>query len=137
MMRWIYAGGIAVILFTFVSDIGWHIDYELAANWSLTVGAAIVLTFTVLYATRSNWKANPIGVILLIESIFLTGMLWQIVASVWWDEHYPFRQQIRFVIYALMAVSYIAMTASLLREQRRDRAKWADAMAELEEDTNG
>lgn len=122
-MRWIFGGGIAIILVTFLADIGLRVDYRLAANWSLTVGAAVVATFLVLYLTRSNWKANRIGVILLTKSVFLTAMLWQIVVSVWWDEHYPFRQQIRFVLYAMMAISYIAMTASLLREQRRDRDK--------------
>lgn len=137
MIRSIFCGGIAIILFTFVSDIGWHIDYELAANWSLTVGAVVVTTFTGLYASRSNWKANTIGRILLVKSIFLTGMLWQIAASVWIDENYPFRQQIRFVIYALMAVSYIAMVATLIREQQRDRHKRAAALAAEGDDTDG
>lgn len=137
MMRWIYLCGVLVILFTFFADIGWEINYELAANWSLTVGAAMVTVFTVLYATRSNWKANPIGRILLVKSIFLAGMLWQIVASVWIDEAYPFRQQIRFVIYALMAVSYIAMTASLLREQQRDRRQRIDQQCETSEVNDG
>lgn len=120
-MRWIFGGGIAIILVTFLADIGLHVNYELAANWSLTVGALVVTAFLVLYLVRSNWRANRIGVILLTKSVFLTAMLWQIVASVWWDEQYPFRQQIRYVLYAMMAISYIAMTASLLREQRRDR----------------
>lgn len=137
MIRSIFCGGIAIILFTFVSDIAWHIDYELAANWSLTVGAVVVTTFTGLYASRSNWKANTIGQILLVKSIFLTGMLWQIAASVWIDENYPFRQQIRFVIYALMAVSYIAMVATLIREQQRDRHKRAAALAAEGDDTDG
>lgn len=136
-MRWIFGGGIAIILVTFLADIGLPVDYRLAANWALTVGATFVTAFLVLYAVRSNWRANRIGVILLTKSVFLTAMLWQIVASVWWDQHYPFRQQIRFVLYAMMAISYIAMTASLLREQRRDRATRADAMAELEEDIDG
>lgn len=121
LMRWIYGGGVAIILTTFLADIGLPVDYRLAANWSLTIGAVFVTAFLALYASRSNWRANHIGIILLTKSVFLTSMLWQIVASVWWDEHYPFRHQIRFVLYAMMAISYIAMTASLVIEQRGRR----------------
>jgi hypothetical protein len=121
-MRWIYGVGGAVIVFTFLSDLWWAINYELAANWSLTVLTVCVTVFTVLYAARSNWKANPIGAILLAKSIFLTVTLWQIVASVWVSTEYPFRQQIRFVIYALGALAYITMVVSLWRYQHQDRS---------------
>lgn len=125
-MRWVYGGGIAIILVTFLADISRTVDYNLAANWSLTGGAMFVTAFTIIYGVRSNWRANHIGVILFTKSVFLTAMLWQIVASAWSESDYPFRQEIRFVLYTMMAFAYITMTISVIREQRRDRRELAE-----------
>lgn len=120
-MRWVYGGGILVILTTFIADIWLPVDYWKAAAWSLTLGAGFVTVFTVRYAFWSNWRANPIGVILFTKSILLTAMMWQIVLSTWWDGDYPYRHPIRFVIYAMFALAYITMDVTLLRQQKRDR----------------
>lgn len=122
-MRWVYGGGLVIIAATFIADIGGlPVDYWRAAAWSLTLGAGFVSFFTVRYAFWSNWRSNDIGRILLTKSILQTAMLWQIVATTWIGQEYPFRNEIRFVIYAVFALSYITMDVALLRKQRRDHA---------------
>lgn len=111
---------IAVSLFL-LGDMWWTLDYQLAANIAIAVLAAAVNVFTVLYVTRSNWKANRIGRIFLRKCIFLSLVLNQIVAAVWFDSEYPGRQHVRFAIYALGAIAYIAMVVSLWHEQQKDR----------------
>lgn len=122
-MRWVYAAGVATIAGVFVSDVWFSIDYRLGANLSLIFEAVLVTTFTVLYAARSLWRSNRIGKIFFTKSVVLAAVLWQIVASQWWDDDYPLRQQIRYIIYTLGALVYIPMLISLWREQQRDRAR--------------
>lgn len=125
-MRWIYGGGLVVIVTTFLVDLaGLPVDYWRAAAWSLTLGAVFVSFFTVRYGFWSNWRSNRIGKILLTKSVLQTAMLWQIVATTWIGQEYPFRNEIRFVIYAVFALSYITMDVALLREQRKNRDEHA------------
>lgn len=121
-MRWAYAAGVMVVVATFISDIWFPVDYRIAANVSLIYIAVLTAVFAVRYAFWSNWRANHIGRTLFAKSVVLPFVLWQIVIATWWDSDYPFRQQIRFVIYTLGAVAYITMVVMLWREQRRDRA---------------
>lgn len=121
-MRWIYGGGGAVIVTTFLADmIGLPVDYWRAAAWSLTFGAVFVTIFTALYGTRSNWRSNRIGKIFLAKSVLLTAALWQIVATTWVGQDYPYRNEVRFVIYAVLALAYATMDIALIREQNSDR----------------
>lgn len=121
-MRWIYAGGISIIVTTFLCDLlGLPVDYWRAAAWSLTFGALFVTIFTVLYITRSNWRSNRIGRIFCAKSVLLTLALWQIVATTWGGQDYPFRNEIRFIIYAMIALAYATMDVALVREQNHDR----------------
>lgn len=122
MMRGIYAGGAAVIVTTFLVDaLGAEVDYWRAAAWSLTFGAVFVTIFTVLYLFRSNWRSNRIGRIFLAKSVLLSAALWQIVATTWIGQDYPFRNEIRFTIYAVLALAYASMDVALIREQNHDR----------------
>lgn len=126
-MRWIYGGGVAVILVTFLADmIGLPVDYWRAAAWSLTLGAAFVTVFTILYGSRSNWRSNRIGKIFLAKSVLLSAALWQIVATTWIGQDYPYRHEIRFVVYAVLALAYATMDVALIREQNADRALHPD-----------
>lgn len=118
-MRWVAA--VLAILGFIVADIWFDIDYEVAANTAIVVMAAIVTAFAALYALRSKWRSNRIGRIYLTKSLILAAVLWQIVAAVWINTEYPGRQHIRFAIYALGALAYLLMLASLRREQARDR----------------
>jgi len=121
-MRWIYGGGISVIVMTFLCDaLGLPIDYWRAAAWSLTFAAFFVTVFTVLYITRSNWRSNRIGRIFCAKSVLLTVALWQIVATTWVGQDYPYRNEIRFIIYAMIALAYATMDVALIREQNLDR----------------
>lgn len=112
---------VLVVIGTLLSDVWLDIDYRVAANVSLAAAAVFVNAFTVLYASRSRWKAYRIGAIYLVKCVGLSLFLTQATVSVWWDDGYPYRQQIRFAIYATMAIVYVPMLISLWREQQRDR----------------
>ncbi len=122
-MRWLYLAGLIAIAGTFVADIWLTIDYEFDANVSLIYLAVLVAAFTLLYGFRSNWRANRVGKVFLVKTVFLSLVLAQIVLSTWWDTDYPLRQQIRFVLYTAGAWTYASMVVTLLREQRRDRKR--------------
>lgn len=126
-MRWLYLAGFLAIAGTFIADIWLTIDYEFDANVSLIYLAVLVTAFTVLYGLRSNWRANRVGQVFLIKSVFLSLVLVQIVLSSWWDADYPLRQQIRFILYTAGAWTYASMVVALYREQNRDRRKRASA----------
>lgn len=125
-MIWVYLAGIATIIATFLADIWVGIDYRVAANTALVFLAAFVSVFTVMYGVGSNWRANRIGKVFLLKGVAFSVVLWQIVIAVWVDTDCPYRQHLRFVIYALGAVAYAAMVVALWREQRRDRQLLGD-----------
>ncbi|MBU8833582.1 putative phage holin [Mycolicibacterium goodii] len=120
-MRWVYAAGLAAIAATFAADIWLPVDYRIAANTTIPVLAALVIVFATLYGLRSKWWSNRVGPIMLVKSVLLALVLVQISVSQWWDTDYPFRHQIRFTIYSLGAIAYIAMNVELWREQQHDR----------------
>lgn len=122
-MRWLYFLGLFGITGTIVSDIWCDIDYEIAANVSLIYIAALSAVFAVRYAGWSKWWTNRIGKVYLAKSAILALVLTQAVLSVWWQDDYPGRQIIRFIIYSLGAVVYVPMLVTLWREQRRDRQR--------------
>lgn len=122
-MRRIYGVGIAIIVMTFLADVWLPIDYWRAAAWSLTLAAVVITVFTVLYGVRSNWRANRIGVIFFAKSVLLTVAMWQIVLTTWVGQDYLYRNQIRFIIYAILALAYVTMDVMLWREQQRDRER--------------
>lgn len=120
-MRWIYAVGAAGVAATVISDIWIDVDYGLNADIALLCIGALAVAFAALYGGRSRWWTNRIGKVYLAKSLILALVLAQAVVSVWWQDDYPGRQIIRFVIYSLGAVAYVPMLVSLWREQQRDR----------------
>jgi hypothetical protein len=120
-MIWLYLIGTIAIVATFVADLWVHIDYRIAANVSLVYMALFVTVFTLLYAIRSNWRVNRIGKVFLAKGIAFSAVLWQIVIALWIDTEYPHRQELRFAIYSLGALAYLAMVVVLVIEQRNDR----------------
>lgn len=126
MMRWLYLVGLLGIAATFVSDIWCDIDYSIAADVSLVYIAVLSAAFAVRYAGWSKWWTNRIGTVYLAASVILALVLTQAMVSVWWQDDYPGRQIIRFIIYSLGAVAYVPMLVSLWREQRRDRRRRRD-----------
>lgn len=121
-MRWVYFVGVAAIVGTFLADAWFWIDYRIGANVSLIYMAVLVTAFTVLYGVRSRWRGNRIGKVFFTKSVVLAFVLWQIVLATW-DTEFPWRQQLRFVIYTLGAIGYIPMLVTLWREQQRDRER--------------
>ncbi|AFL47953.1 hypothetical protein AVANI_40 [Mycobacterium phage Avani] len=120
-----YMAGFLGIVAVFLSDVWLDIDYRLAANWTLTLMAVLVSVFTVLYGVRSKWGTNRIGRVFFTKSVFLTVVLWQGTLSSWGGADYPYRDTIRFVIYASGVVAYAPMIITLWCEQRRDRRRRA------------
>ena len=94
---------------------------NIAADIALTLMAFAVLVFTLLYGFRSAWRTNRIGRVFLVKSSFLSLVLAQVCVSVWTQRDYPFRDEIRLVIYGLGFLSFLFMIRTLWREQQRDR----------------
>ncbi|WP_458860411.1 putative phage holin [Mycobacterium adipatum] len=121
-MRWVYGVGFAGIAATFLADLfGITVNYPLITAWSVTFGALLVSYFTLSYGFQSNWRSNRIGKIMLAKSVLFSFTMWQIVATTWGGNEYPYREQIRFAIYASFALAYATMDIALWLEQRRDR----------------
>lgn len=121
-MIWLYLfGGLAVVA-TVLADL-WtdSIDYRLAANISLIYVAASVSVFTLLYGFRSAWRNNRVGRVFLTKSVIFSVFLTEVTVAAWWDVDYPGRQHVRYVLYTLAAITYVAMVVVLLQEQRRKR----------------
>lgn len=119
-MRWFYILGVASMVATLFADRWIDVDYRLSANISLAALAVMMTVFTVLFAARSRWRASQVGRVFLIKCVFFCLVLAQISVTVWWGEHYPWRDQIRYAIYTLGAIAYLPMLWTLWREQRRD-----------------
>lgn len=122
-LAWVNIMAIAGIVGTVISDVWFDINYRTAANFALLIMATLVVSFTLLYVLRSRWSTNKIGLIYAVKCGALSLVLVQATVASWWDLEYPFRQQIRFMIYAVGALVYIPMIVSLFREQQRDRGE--------------
>lgn len=112
---------VVAILGTVVSDVWFNPNYKTLANIMLLTMAVLEVGFTLLYILRSRWKTNEIGLIYAVKCGALSMVLAQATVASWWNLEYPFRQQIRFMIYAIGALVYIPMIVSLVRQQRSDR----------------
>ncbi len=117
----LYLVGVLAIAATYLADLWLHIDYRVAANVSLIYMAVFVTAFTGLYAARSNWRANRIGKVFLAKGIAFSVVMWQIVVTAWVGADYPYRDHLRFAIFSLGALAYLAMLVLLVMEQRSDR----------------
>ncbi|MBU8831490.1 putative phage holin [Mycolicibacterium goodii] len=126
-MRWVYLVAVAGIAATLAAGFWYAVDYELAANVSLIYVAVLSTVFAFLYGFRSRWWINRIGKVYLVQSALFSLVLIQVVVATWWDSDYPFRQQIRFVIYSLGAVALMPMILTLRAEQARGRRERAMA----------
>ncbi|AEK07793.1 hypothetical protein FDI59_gp042 [Mycobacterium phage Yoshi] len=128
-MRGFYAAGVAAVLLVFLLDEWLDIDYGLAAKWSLTVFAGLLLVFVFLYGLRSRWRSNRIGRVFFTKSVFVALVVCQGCVSAWGGADYPYRDVIRFVIYASGVIAYAPMIITLWCEQRRDRRRREAAVA--------
>lgn len=120
-LRYWYGFSAAVVAATFIADIWWDPNYQVAADISLACIAAWSTMFAIRYAGWSKWWTNRIGKVYLAKSIILALVLIQAAVSVWWSGDYPGRDPVRFAIYALGSAALMSMLATLWKEQRRDR----------------
>lgn len=123
---WVNIMVIVAIAVTVLSDLWFDPNYRTLANVALLTMACLVVFFTLLYVLRSRWNSNKIGLIYAVKCGALSMVLVQATVASWWDLEYPFRQQIRFMIYAIGALVYIPMILSLIREQNRGRGQRDD-----------
>ncbi|SCX06078.1 hypothetical protein [Mycolicibacterium fluoranthenivorans] len=120
-MKWFIRVCVALIGAALLADIWWFEPntFRVAANVSLIAVAVFTTIFTVRYGFWSKWWTSRVGSAYLALKIFMSMLLWQIVLATWWDTDFPGRQEIRFAIYSLGAVSALAMIPKLVSEQRR------------------
>ncbi|MBE7195887.1 MAG: hypothetical protein INR66_25840 [Gordonia polyisoprenivorans] len=87
---------------------------------TVAVGA---LTFAGIYAWRSLWKSTPAGRALMYTMICLGLFAAQVSAGAWttlifhFEHGYPWRLEIRVVIYAAMVVTLVRLIQNLVRIQ--------------------
>ena len=96
-------------------------DWATGADVSLIYMGVLATAWSVLYGIRSAWRSSAVGRAVLTQSVILAAVLIQGAVSQWIDHDYPWRHEIRFALYSLGAVSFVAMLRSLWREQQRDR----------------
>lgn len=96
----------------------------LPSQLALDVGNALLLLsvipltlFVVLYVTRSRWRTLLAGRSLLYLSVALDAVLVQAAASVFLGLNYPFREEIRLVLYGSVLLAFLRMLQTLLRVQ--------------------
>lgn len=130
----VYIVGVISIAVVLVYDLWFIVDYQLAADIALTALAVVTTAFVILYGVRSNWRANRVGRIFFVKAVVLPMVLWSAIASVWTDYSYPWREHVRFVIYAVAAVAYAAMVILLVQQQRGDRRRVEDELRRLGEE---
>ena len=121
-MKWFIGLALAGVAAVLLGDLWWfdEADFQRAANMSLIYLAVLTMIFTIRYAGWSQWYVNRIGRSYLTFKVVMSMVLIQIVVATWWDPDFPYRQQIRFVIYSLGAIAAIPMLRALIREQRAD-----------------
>lgn len=94
----------------------------LAAPWgisiAMTAAAVCAWTFVGLYVGRSNWRAEAIGKVMVLTNVFLALVLTQAALSQWTDQDYPYRDQVRIIMYTALAYGIGWKIALLLRAQR-------------------
>lgn len=120
-MKALYVLSGLALLGALIADVWTEPNYRLAGSIALICVAALTTIFTALYVSRSRWWISRIGKVYATKSIVLAAVLLQAVVAVWWPFQYPFRDQVRFVVYVLGAVAYVPMIVTLLDEQRRNR----------------
>ncbi|OTR12586.1 putative phage holin [Mycobacteroides abscessus] len=95
---------------------------SLAAPWgigvAMTAAAVCAWTFVGLYVTRSNWRAETIGKVMVLTNVFLACVLTQAALSQWTDRDYPYREHVRIIMHSALAYGIVWKIVILLRAQR-------------------
>ncbi|MDO3335177.1 putative phage holin [Mycobacteroides abscessus] len=92
---------------------------ETAGDILLLVATGASWAFTLLYLARSPWWARHVGRMLVAFTLAMSLVLTQNSVGTWWGDEYPYRGEIRDVLYAALAVTLIRLTLALVRLQNR------------------
>ncbi|WP_164911863.1 hypothetical protein [Mycobacteroides franklinii] len=95
------------------------VSAESAGDILLLGAAGASWAFTLLYLARSPWWARHVGRMLVAFTLALSLVLTQNAVGTWWGENYPYRGEIRDVLYAALGVTLIRLTLALRRLQSR------------------
>ncbi|AMT73691.1 hypothetical protein ABG82_09505 [Mycobacteroides immunogenum] len=92
---------------------------ETAGDLLLLLAACASWAFALLYLARSPWWARHVGRMLVAFTLALSLVLTQNSVGTWWGDGYPYRGEIRDVLYATLAVTLVRLTLALVRLQNR------------------
>lgn len=77
--------------------------------------------FISLYAARSPWRENELGVALMFQKVGFLMIVVLIVLSVFLGRDYPFREEVRTVTYSVVGLALWVDVVNLVRYQYRAR----------------
>ncbi|WP_100484615.1 putative phage holin [Mycobacteroides abscessus] len=95
------------------------VSAESAGDILLLGAAGASWAFTLLYLARSPWWTRHVGRMLVAFTLALSLVLTQNAVGTWWGESYPYRGEIRDVLYAALAVTLTRFALALYGIQRR------------------
>lgn len=76
-----------------------------AGDVLLTCTATAAWIFALIYLVGSKWWISTIGRAMFFGNLFFAFILTQNTLSVWTDQSYPFRAEIRTILYAALLYS--------------------------------
>lgn len=92
------------------------------ADIALTVSTFVCWAFFFTYVLRSNFTYATIGKIFASKSLALCLVLTQATISSWSDYAYPYRDEIRIVIFSMLTYTMSKMLTYLVIVQMEERA---------------
>lgn len=110
---------VGVILLPVLDWVG--VDPRTGANALIVVIAALAGIFTLLYGGRSRWQSTNAGRAVLYVATALTLFSSQVGLSAWTGSDYPWRNEIRWVLYFALVVTLANLIRIVLVMQHKDR----------------
>lgn len=95
------------------------INHTAIGNVMATAIALAAWSFAALYVSRSNWRSTVAGRALLYMMAAFASFATQVTVSAWTGSTYPFRDEIRGVLYTVLALTVANMVWTLYRIQAR------------------
>jgi hypothetical protein len=92
---------------------------------NIMVGGIAVTSwaFVVLYWIRSNWSSTQPGRALMYAMGSLALFTSQVTLTIWTDSAYPFRSEVRALLYSALLLTLVNLVTVLLLSQRKDDGK--------------
>ena len=115
MMRYI---GLTTTAIAGVSAVLVSPDKDLVANVILSGVAAVSWMFCILYATRSNWRAEATGRAILRMVLCIAVLCTQGLVTILTDYNYWGREILRPIMLLLVGVAVLDLLWTLVRIQR-------------------